>query len=258
MTWMTKSKAAATLAVAVVAVAAMSWVLADVATPRPRWTTVRMQSETVDIALGEKRVAVEAVFHMYNEGKAGKVRMGYPLGAFEDELHDFKAYAGGREIKDVRTQEGAGKSSRRPRGGLGRGRGADGPAAERYRFEGPYKKWKVFDVPMAAHEAKTVKVTYWVAPARITDADKGPLLHYTYTLRTGATWKGKIDEAVIRVKLDGVEPTRIVRRAPVGAATSAGGKVLTWTMKDFKPVDNIEITYRPTKTTETAMRSGGH
>ena len=76
----------AILAAGSIAAAVLSVVSADVATPRPRWTTVRLESETVDIALGEKRVEVEAVFHMYNEGEAGKVRMGYPLGLFEKQL----------------------------------------------------------------------------------------------------------------------------------------------------------------------------
>jgi hypothetical protein len=102
----------------------------------------------------------------------------------------------------------------------------------------------VFDVPMAAKGRQTVKVTYWVAPARVTDAKKESLLHYSYTLKTGATWKGKIKEAVIRVKLDGVAADDLVSTVPVGAVKTQGGKRLTWTMKDFKPTDDIGITYR--------------
>ena len=119
-----------------------------------------------------------------------------------------------------------------------------GPAAGPYRFSGPYHQWKVFDVPFGANEQKTIRVTYWVAPARITDAERGSLLFYSYTLRTGATWKGTIGQATIRVKLDGVSPDRLVRVTPIGSQRAEAGRVITWTLRDFKPADDIEIAYR--------------
>jgi hypothetical protein len=245
-------------AVVVVAVAGvLSGLRADIATPRPRWTKVQMAGEQVNITLAEKRVDVEAVFHMYNEGKAGPVRMGYPVGVFEDELHDFKVFADDKPIRDVRSEANPARPTRGPRlGGMrapGGTPGRPGRNTERYRFEGPYRKWMVFDVPMGENEPKTVKVRYWVKPAAITDAQKRKLLHYTYTLRTGATWKGRINEAVIRVALKDVEPDRILRKAPVGCKASKDGKTLTWTMRDFKPVDNIELTFLPAQTVRTAM-----
>jgi len=247
------------IAATVVAVSCLltmaSAVLADVATPRPQWTKVQLKSETVNIKLGEDRVDVEATFHMYNEGKSGKVRMGYPLGVFEEKLNDFKVFVGGKELKNVKTQSKVTGSGRpMPYGRRPRGAPKDTAAAEPYRFDGPYKEWKVFDVSMGGTERTTVKVTYWVKPAKIVGAEKRPLLHYTYTLRTGATWKGKIEQAVIAVKLDGVDRKRIVRKVPVGSVADKTGKTLTWTMRDFKPVDNIEITYRPAKAVTTAMR----
>ncbi|MFB3892290.1 MAG: DUF4424 family protein [Phycisphaerae bacterium] len=252
----------ATVVLAVGGLAVIEKVLADVAMPRSRWTPVRMESEQVNITLGEKKVAVEAVFHLYNEGKAGKVAMGYPLGEFEDTLNDFTASVDGEAIKDVWTQSGAEMGAGRdefmggpPAGPGGKGPAKDGPAAEPYRFDGPYRQWKVFDVPMEANAARVVKVTYWVEPAKLADEKQGDLLHYCYTLRTGATWKGKINEAVVTVTLDGVAPDRIVRLAPAGAAKTQEGKVMTWTMRDFKPSDNIEVTFRPAEATKTAIAS---
>jgi hypothetical protein len=268
------------LAAAAILISGLSLVRGDVATPRPRWTMVRLESETVGITLGEKRVAVEAVFHMYNEGKAGPVRMGYPVGLFETQLHDFTVTVDGKPVPNVRTETSAAASqggAAAPAAGApapaGRAAGATAPAAgakpggrgdtgagaaaaESYRFEGPYKQWQVFDVDLQEHAAPTIKITYWVEPATVKDAQMGDVLHYCYTLRTGATWKGKISQAVITVTLDGVAPARLVRTVPVGEVRTAGGKVLTWSLRDFKPADNVEITFRPSETVRTAAVSG--
>jgi len=247
------------LAAAVALAAGLSLVRADVATPRPQWTMVRMESESVNITLGEKRVAVVAVFNMYNEGKAGPVRMGYPVGAFETDLHDFTVTVDGQPVGNIRTEGGEAASGAGPaaQGRPGRSDGksagaAPAPAAEPYRFEGPYKQWKVFDVDMQEHAPRTIKITYWVEPARVRDAERGDLLHYTYTLKTGATWKGKISQAVVSVTLDGVAPDRLVRVVPAGETRASGGKSLAWTFRDFKPASDIEITFRPSEAVRTA------
>jgi len=217
--------------------------LGDVATPRPQWTTVRMASEEVNITLGAQKVQVEATFNMHNLGQAATVAMGYPLGTFESALNDLKVTVNGEALSAIRSQAGGA-----PAGGLLRaapGGKPGGPAAEAYRFEGPYKEWKVFDVPFGADEKKTIRVSYWVEPAKVKDAEAGSLLHYCYTMKTGATWKGKIDEAKVSVKLSGVAADRIVRVVPVGYAKTNGGSSFSWTLKDFKPTDNIEVTFRP-------------
>lgn len=215
---------------------------ADVASPRPQWTPVRMESEEVNVSLGESRVEVAAVFNMRNTGKAATVKMGYPLGVMEKALNDFKVTADGEEVKNVRVEEkGDGKTPAPPR------REGDGDS---YRFEGPYKQWKVFDVPMTENGTKAVKVSYWVEPAKVATAEKSEVLHYVYTLLTGATWKGKIDKAVIRVKLGDVKPDSLVQATPAGFEKKDAGTTLEWTMKDFKPSSNIEITFKPTKPSE--------
>ena len=232
---------AAGLAVVLIVAIAPLW--ADVATPRPRWTTVQMAAEEVNITLGDESVKVDAVFDMHNTGATATVRMGYPVGILETELKDFAVLVDKKPVANVQTQEGSATPS--PRGRGGRGRRTPGVAAEAYRFAGPYKEWKVFDIPFGADQKRTVRVTYSVEPARVTDSEHGPLCAYSYTLRTGATWKGKIAKATIRVKLDGVAPQRLVRVLPSGCQRTNGGSTLTWTMKDFKPTEDIQITYRP-------------
>jgi len=229
---------AALAAVLTVAVAPL-W--ADVATPRPRWTTVEMAAEEVNITLGDDSVKVDAVFEMHNTAAAATVRMGYPVGILEEELKGFAVLVDKKPVANVKTQEGTGTASLR---GRGRRRRTPGVAAEPYRFAGPYKEWKVFDIPFAAGQTRTVRVTYSVAPARVTDSKHGALCAYSYTLRTGATWKGKIAKATIRVKLDGVAPERLVRVLPSGCRRTNGGTTLTWTMRDFKPTEDIQIAFR--------------
>jgi hypothetical protein len=226
----------------------VSMLWADIATPRPHWTTIRMESEAVNIKLGEKKVQVEAIFHLYNDGKDCTERAGYPLGQFEEALNDFAVLVDDEAVKDIKTVPGEVQSNG-PMAPRGRDDGS-------YRFTGPYKQWKVWDLTMKANQQRTVKITYWVAPAQLKDAASGAVLFYSYTLRTGATWKGKIDQAVIRVALDGVKAGQIIRQAPAGFELAKDGKGTTWTMKDFKPTDNIEITYRPSQPAQTALVAG--
>jgi hypothetical protein len=217
---------------------------ADVATPRPQWTKVRMASEEVNITLSETKVKVEAVFNMHNTGQTSKVRFGYPLGLFEKKLNDFKVFVKDKQVTDIKTQKQT-KQDRRPMMIGKGGKQKNGVQAEPYRFSGPYKEWKVFDVPFKADEKKVVKVTYWVEPASLKDEEKGDVLFYSYILKTGATWKGKIDKAVLKVKLDGVSPKKIVQTLPAGAVKSKNGTELTWTLKSIKPDKDIEITFKP-------------
>jgi hypothetical protein len=229
--------------------ALVSSLRADIATPRPQWTTVQMESEVVDISLGQDRVQVRATFHMVNHGADGDVAVGYPLGIFEESLNEFAVTIDGQAIKNVRTEAGRGDSdlpaSMRPQGAAG---------AEAYRFDGPYKQWKICSVPMKAGGKHIVTVSYWVKPAVVKDAEKGTLSFYTYILRTGATWQGKINEAIVHVALDGVLPASIVSTSPAGQQTSPGKDVLTWAFHDFKPTENIEIVYRPSAGSPTAAR----
>jgi hypothetical protein len=226
---------------AAVACAALMFTMAhaDIASPRAQWTTVRMESETVDITLGEKRVAVTAVFNMRNNGKTATVPIGYPLGVMEKSLNDFKFFVDDQEVKNVRTEEKK-DAANSPKARFG-----GNEAKDAYRFEGPYKQWKVIDVAMAENEKKVIKVTYWVEPAQVKTAEKADVLHYVYTLKTGATWKGKIDEAVIRMKLDGVKSESIVQATPAGYQKADSGATLAWTFKDFKPAEDVEVTFLP-------------
>ena len=230
-------------AVLVIAVTACAlFVQGDVATPRPRWTKVRMESEEVNIKLGQKKVYVEVLFNMHNTGSDSNVRFGYPLGLFEKKLNDFKVFVEDEEVTGIKTEKK--NDDKQNHHMLDRGRKeGNNVQSEPYRFTGPYKEWKVFDIPFKGDEKKKVKVGYWVEPAVITNTSQGTLNFYTYTLVTGATWKDTIKKAVINVTLDTVSAGNLIQTLPGDSARK--GNTVTWTMKEFKPDKNIEIVYKP-------------
>ena len=217
------------------------FVRGDVATPRPRWTKVRMESEVVNIKLGQKKVYVEVLFNMHNTGSGSNVRFGYPLGLFEKKLNDFKVFVGEEELTGIKTEKK--KDGRQNSHMLDRGKGGSNVQSEPYRFSGPYKEWNVFNVPFKADEKKKIKVSYWVEPAVISNTSRGKMNFYTYTLVTGATWKDTIKKAVINVTLDGVSKGNLIQTLPGNSKRK--GNTVTWTMKEFKPDKNIEIVYKP-------------
>jgi hypothetical protein len=163
----------------------------------------------------------------------------------EKSLNDFKVFVDDQEIKNVQSEGEGGAKASKTRGGFG------GQNSDSYRFEGPYKEWKVFDVSMAENEKKTIKVTYWVEPAQVKTAEKADVLHYVYTLKTGATWKGKIAEAVIRVKLGDVKADSLIQATPSGGQKTDSGATMVWTFKDFKPAEDIEITFKAASKSST-------
>ena len=99
--------------------AGVAW--ADVATPRPKWTTVRMAAEQVNITLGDAKVQVDATFEMQNLGAAATVQMGYPVGQFETALNAFAVTVDKQPVSGVRSQAG-GSTPTMGRGGFGGGK----------------------------------------------------------------------------------------------------------------------------------------
>ena len=192
--------------------------------PLPESTTgVSMESETVHVTLAEKKARVEAVFRMYNTGSPTKEPMSYPVGRYETVLNDFAVSLDSETVaaEDIRDQD------RERVGSFG------------------YKFWTV---PMSAQQRRTIKVTYWVAPRFVSEGINkidNEYLAYEYTMITGATWKGNIQKATILLRLDDVTPDRVLARSPEGYKTTQDGKVTSWTMRDFKPTENIEIRFRP-------------
>jgi len=225
-------------------VLAYGLVVADVAMPRDKWSPIRLVSEDVNIVLGASKVTVEATFNLKNEKDAVKAVIGYPRGMLEESLNDFTVTVDGKPV-EVTSQEG--RKGDRPRMGVVPGRKKDGPLKSAYQFAGAYPEWKTFEVSFATKGKRKVVVKYHVKPAEVETEENGKLLTYVYTMQTGATWLGNIDKASIRAKLDGLSEADIVTTTPrmdVRKASAAGAP-LVWTFEDFKPTQDIEITFRP-------------
>ena len=121
-----------------------------------------------------------------------------------------------------------------------------GPVKRAYQFDGPYPEWKTFNVPFEKDQERKLVVSYSVKPAPLDTKDKGELLAYIYTMKTGATWKDNIEKAVIEVTLDDLSKADLVTTTPAKYEDKDG--VLTWTFEDFKPTQDVELTFRGPET----------
>jgi hypothetical protein len=216
-------------------VAGASSALANIAMPRETWTEISMVSEHVKIVLSPGKVTVEASFELKNAGDAVTAVVGYPRGMLEKSLDDFTVTIDGEAAELTSQSAGEGAALAAPAD-------ADKPVRKRYQFEGDYPEWKVFNVRFDAGETRKVVVRYHVAPAEVKAAEGGTLLAYIYTLRTGATWKGNIEKALVEMTLDGLSPADLVTVTP--KKREQDGTRLTWTFEDFKPTQDIEVTFR--------------
>lgn len=201
-------------------------VLADPMGPhRPRWTTVAMMSQTVEITVTPHKVAVEGTYNFHNTGKSLTMPVGYPRGPLEAELHDFQAALCGEALA---------LNGKKP---------GNRASPSSYMFDPTYPDWKVFEVSFAEDQRRTLSISYWVEPVKLKAASGDDLLYYSYILRTGAYWKGPIERATVRVKLEGVSADDLIRIAPSGHKKE--GNTLTWVFENFKPSRDIEIAFKP-------------
>ena len=221
---------------------------ADVAMPRDKWTHIRMVSEHVRIVLSPTTVTVEGIYVLKNERDAVTAVVGYPRGALEKSLNDFTVTADGEQLT-VESQTGQ-KSGRSPRLMGGPAKRVPGkPVKSAYQFAGPYPEWKTFNVKFDGKQERKLVVKYSVAPAEVKTVDNGRLRAYVYTLKTGATWLGKIDKAVIEMDLKGLSLGDLVTVTPKQASKVDGSRApLVWVFKNFKPTQDIEITFRAPET----------
>jgi hypothetical protein len=186
---------------------------------RQKWTTVSLTSQVVEITLAPDKVTVEGTYQFHNTGDALTMTVGYPRGVLEGELRDFQAAIDDKPLEVKQEKRG-----------------------QSYLFAGPYPEWKLFEVRFGADERKTLKLKYGVEPTRIQTTPSGEVRYYSYILRTGATWKGPIERATVRVKLEGLSPDDLVLTAPGGFKQE--GHTLTWVFENFKPSRDIEIAFK--------------
>lgn len=218
----------------------------NIAIPPEKWTEVRMVEEHVRIALSPARVDVEGTYTLKNEGAASTLVVGYPRGILEKSLDDFTAMVDG---KAVEVSSVPGKDAQR-RTDFSPPKDPDKPFKNAYQFEGPYPEWKTFNVHLEKDKLHAVVVRYHVATAEVPAVDGKGLRAFIYVLRTGATWKGNIEKATVEVTLDG-GLTRgdivTMNPAPAPLAANAAPPRIVWQFRDFKPTQDIEITFKAPK-----------
>ncbi|GAH40016.1 unnamed protein product [marine sediment metagenome] len=188
-------------------------------------------------------MSVEGTFRLQNRKDAVTAVVGYPRGMLEKSLDDFKVTVDGKPV-EVNSQ--AGGRAKGPRMMRPAKREPGKPVKSAYQFDGPYPEWKTFNVKFAAKGQRELVVTYDVKPAELETVDNGKVLAYIYTMKTGATWKENIEKAVIEVRLNGISAADLLTVTP--KKYTRKGDLLTWAFKDFKPTQDIEITFRPSKT----------
>lgn len=141
---------------------------------------IRLENETIDIYLGrdEYRVNVEYAFH--NTGPETVITMGFPNESdwmYGTSIKNFRAWVDGAEQEIYRRKS---RESNKPYG--------PGTAPDYY--------YECFDTAFNAKETRTVRNSY--SQEYVTDYDQS-VHRATYVLSTGAYWRGKIDEIVVRI-----------------------------------------------------------
>lgn len=106
--------------------------------------------------------------------------------------------------------------------------------------------WYVWNVHFKKDESRIIKVTYSV-PCGF--AYRGKYRFFNYLLSTGTGWKGKIEKAVVNVRLHDVDPDEIEKMIPDHNKFDRESDTITWTFADFEPTaqDDIYIQYNPRK-----------
>lgn len=210
----------------------MSIVNGGAVQPLDQHPSIRMVREAVDIKLGKIAgddwpVFVRCQFQFNNDGPATDATIGFPEAAeaggdtsFLGRLKGFKSWVDGKQavVKYM-------PSSKNPKGEL----------AQRY------KAWYVKKVHFDAGQSRTVVDVYSARLGVSGDSSGEMSFNFAYILRTGANWKGLIDEAIIRADESAAGKGYSIEATPSGYK-SRNGK-FTWTFKSFKPKQDIAVSF---------------
>lgn len=196
----------------------------------PEHSSVRMVSERVDVKITRgieqwevPTAKVRCVFYFRNEGPATTVKMGFPEDSYADavdtrsmtsKLEHFQSWVDGKRIgtRLLLDKKNHGQT---------------------------FGAWHVKDVPFARGQTRKIVDTYTGGIG----AEVGGTVWFEYTLQSGASWKGSIGEAVIRVDASAL-------RSRYGASASPGGYVerggiFTWTLRNLEPTKDIDVSFSP-------------
>jgi hypothetical protein len=181
-------------------------------------SSVVMESETVNVVISPKGADVHCVFIFRNDGPAAAVKMGFPEQGWGhgdvDHPSGFSWFRSWVDGQPVRTRiEGLRVNHR----------------------DGSWERWRTKVVHFASGQRRRVEVRYRDGIGGVSDGSR----FFTYVMRTGASWKGKIGHAKVVITARGVK----------GYSTTDGGVfdgskvVLEW--RDHEPLEDVGVSFFP-------------
>jgi len=217
---------------------AMSIVEGGTVEPLAKHESIRMVRETVDVKLGarvgnEWPVFVHCLFEFKNDGPATDANLGFPEKARASgdaaawgRLIGFESWVDGQPVKVEYLP-----SSKNPKDD----------------FAQEYKAWYVKKVHFDTGQTRKVVVVY---SARLGTTigyryshsyPDGQVFSFGYILRTGANWKGNIEESIVNIDISAAGDHYTITASPKGY-TSKNNK-LSWIFRNFEPSEDIGVSF---------------
>jgi len=186
--------------------------------------SVVMQKMDVTIDLYDSRGLVDCIFVFHNTGEAADVRMGFPESGGGVDVdprnpHGFTHFATWVDGKQVATKI--------------EGMDAGGHTS--------WRRWRTKTVHFDADQTRTVRVKYQPGIGAVSTGERS----FQYEVHTGASWKGPIGLASVRLNLH-YDPRR-GRFTFSDRFQPKGPNRFEWIERDFEPTraDNVDVLYHP-------------
>jgi hypothetical protein len=171
--------------------------------------SISMESEEVNIIVGDYDAVVDCRFVFRNSGPATSVRMGFP----DDGEGESGFYDGAEAWKNAKPQS----SFKWFRSWV------DGKPSKTtlVRSSEPGQVWHAKTVAFPARGRRVVRDLYSV-PLGSQIARNGSYKQTAYTLHTGSSWKGKIGRSLVTVRFDDRPRSTRLRAIPMSQVPKVG------------------------------------
>ncbi|MCE9584958.1 MAG: hypothetical protein K8T20_20900 [Planctomycetes bacterium] len=201
---------------------------------------VEMAAEEVKLVLGRAerdkwvdRLDVAATFEMRNTGAAAAFEEGFPIGPVKN-MKGFEAEIDGQKVEPKlvdRFQD--------------RVRPVTEAQADEYDESGKHDYWYVWNASYPAGATRIHKVRYTLELFGFSEYRSA-----SYTLSTGARWKGPIGKAVVTFRCEGGLTLDHVRSARPLSGGTRNAEAIAWTFENLEPTgeDDVAIQYNTSTT----------
>ena len=201
---------------------------------------VRMVKEDVLVRIFGEGIETVARFLMFNEGDELTMEVGFPYN-YQDEFVEFRAFVDGEEV-ELR----------------------EGSREIRFRSKVSVQYWKLWTMTFEGGASCEVRVEYRTNClehpdivkvderfSSLPDELRVELDSLTtrgraeYILRTGKSWKGRLDSCRVEFRLEGRSGDHIRKFWPKDGTLTDNGVV--WEYTDYEPAGHISLYYYPNK-----------